>query len=66
MEGDPQETTEATEPEDVPETTEDGNEMPEDDQGGIPPMVIVVCILGVLLLAMGPGLVVVLVKSKKQ
>ncbi len=52
--------TEGTEPEKEP------TEKPEDDQGGIPPMVIVVCILGVILLGMGAVLVVILVKSKKQ
>jgi hypothetical protein len=68
LEGDTQETTEATEPEDVPETTEDGNEIPEenDKEGGISPAIIVVCILGVLVLAAGTALVIILVKRKKQ
>ena len=68
LEGDTQETTEATEPEDVPEPTEGGNEIPEknDTQGGISPMVIVVCVLGVLVLAVGTVLVIILVKRKKQ
>lgn len=68
LEGDTQETTEATEPENVPEPTEGGNEIPEknDKQGGISPMVIVVCVLGVLVLAAGTVLVVILVKRKKQ
>ena len=65
LDGDTQETTEATEPEDVPEG---GNEIPEknDKQGGISPVVIVVCVLGVLVLAAGTVLVVILVKRKKQ
>ena len=56
--------------------TTDGNEMPnteptekpdnDGDRGGISPIVIVACVLGVLFLATGTALVVILVKRKKQ
>ena len=67
---------EPTQPVTEPDATEGDNKKPDqeqiekpegdDDQGGISPIIIAVCIIGVIVLAAGTALVIILVKHKKQ